>query len=84
MEIFVCKGYSGNIHRLTVNEFMPLAELLPVMARSIGYYSSNEENLGLYNMSKDFEYSVSLSLNEAKTENGDLLLLADGAGCYKK
>ncbi len=84
MEIFVCRGYSGNIHRITVNEYLPLVELLPVLARSIGYYSSNEENLGLYNMSKDFEYLVEQSLSSSKTDNGDLLLLADGAGCYKK
>jgi len=35
-------------------------------------------------MSKDFEYLVEQSLSSSKTDNGDLLLLADGAGCYKK
>ncbi len=84
MEVFVCRGYSGQIFRLNAAPSLPIFQLLPVMANSIGLYSSHEERLGVYNLTQDFEYRDSDTLTDRGTCNGDLLILADGGVCHKK
>lgn len=84
MQIFVCRGYSGQIFRLDAADIMPMTELLPVMANSIGLYSSHEERLGVYNLTQDFEYRDGDTLEGRGTREGDLLIVADGGVCHKR
>lgn len=84
MEIFVCKGYSGQIYRVNVNEHMIIEEIIPVISESLGFYSSNEDRIGMYNLTRDWEYFPQDTLLSRGTTAGDLIILADGGGCHKK
>jgi hypothetical protein len=84
MEIFVCRGYSGQIFRLNINENESLEQIIPVIAAGIGFYSSNEERIGLYNLTRDWEYFPRDTLASRGTKAGDLLILADGGACHKE
>lgn len=84
MEVFVCRGYSGSIYRINADENLPLSMLIPVMAQSIGLYSSDVERLGIYNLTKDREYTDADTLEAVGAQDGDLLILADGGICHKK
>lgn len=83
MEVFVCKGYSGQIYRVNVNEHLPVHDVIPVIAESLGFYTSNEERVGMYNLTRDWEYFPQDSLLSRGTCSGDLIILADGGGCHK-
>lgn len=83
MEVFVCKGYSGQIYRVNVNEHLPVNDVIPVIAASLGFYTSNEERVGMYNLTRDWEYLPQDSLLSRGTNSGDLIILADGGGCHK-
>ena len=83
MEVFVCKGYSGQIYRVNVNEHLPVNDVIPVIAASLGFYTSNEERVGMYNLTRDWEYLPHDSLLSRGTHSGDLIILADGGGCHK-
>lgn len=56
MEIFICRGYSGQIYRMNVNEHLLLNDIIPIIAEGIGFYTSNQDRIGMYNLSKDWEY----------------------------
>jgi hypothetical protein len=83
MEVFVCKGYSGQIFRVNVNEHLPVNDVIPVIAASLGFYTSNEDRVGMYNLTRDWEYLPHDSLLSRGTHSGDLIILADGGGCHK-
>jgi len=83
MEIFVCKGYSGQIYRVNVNEHLIIEEIIPVISESLGFYSSNEDRIGMYNLTRDWEYFPQDTLLSRGTTSGDLIILADGGGCHK-
>ena len=83
MEVLVCKGYSGQIYRVNVNEHLPVNDVIPVIAASLGFYTSNEERVGMYNLTRDWEYLPQDSLLSRGTNSGDLIILADGGGCHK-
>ena len=83
MEIFVCKGYSGQIYRVNVNEHMIIEEIIPFISESLVFYSSNEYRIGMYNLTRDWEYFPQDTLLSRGTTAGDLIILADGGGCHK-
>jgi hypothetical protein len=57
--------------------------VIPVIAASLGFYTSNEERVGMYNLTRDWEYLPHDSLLSRGTHSGDLIILADGGGCHK-
>lgn len=83
-DVFLCRGFSGQIFRLNINPTQTIEQLLPVMAIATGMYSSNEEGLGLYNLTRDVEYKTGEILAERGIGAGDLLIMAEGGSCHKK
>lgn len=84
MEIFLCRGFSGQIFRLNTSEHIPMHQLMPVMANAVGLYTRNEERLGVYNLTQDFGYGDNDTLATRNTRSGDLLIIADGGACHKR
>ncbi len=82
--LFVCKAFTGEIVRATVQSEMPVVAAIPHIADQIGYSTPDWEKIGLYNMTHDFEYDLEKSFAQTRTSNGDLVIMADGAGCHKK
>lgn len=76
MELFVCRGYSGEIFRVSADEHLPIHSLTPILAKAVGFFSSDSQNMGIYNLTKDFEYTDSDTLNSRGTSSGDLLIIA--------
>lgn len=81
--LLVCKAFSGEIVRASVRSDRTIDQLIPEIADQIGYFSPNWEKIGLYNLTRDFEYSPDQVLAETRTRSGDLVIMADGAGCHK-
>lgn len=84
IEILVCKGFSGEIVRATIDINDMVEEALPIIADQISYYTPDYEKIGLYNMTGDFEYAMHDRFCDRGTRKGDLLFMADGAGCHKE
>ncbi len=83
MTLFVCKGFSGEISRVTVNSSLMIGQAMPDIADAIGYVSHDWEKIGMYNLTRDFEYDMRDQFFETRTESGDLIVMADGAACHK-
>ncbi len=83
IEVFVCKGFSGEIVRATIAVDDTVERALPLIADQIHYYSPDYEKIGLYNMTRDFEYLATDRFIDRGTREGDLLFMADGAACHK-
>ena len=81
--LFICKGFSGEISRVTLSPDQFVLQAIPDIADQIGYYSNDWEKIGLYNLTRDFEYDLYQSFVETRTESGDLVVMADGAACHK-
>ena len=81
--LFICKGFSGEICRVSLNPTLMLEEAIPVIADTISYYSPDWEKIGLYNLTRDFEYQSGMRFSETRTVSGDLVMMADGAACHK-
>lgn len=84
MEVFLCRGFSGQIYRINVSDEAPMHMLMPVMANAVGLYTRHEERLGVYNLTRDVGYGDNDTLSSRKTEDGDLLIIADGGACHKR
>ena len=80
----VCKGFSGEIVRASIALEDTVERALPLIADQIRYYSPDYEKIGLYNMTQDFEYSMTDRFRERGTNHGDLLFMADGQACHKE
>lgn len=83
MELFICRGFSGQIVRVECEDNVPIQHVVAVMADQLGM-NWQQERLGLYNLTKDIEYAPTDTLGERQTQNGDLLMLADGGACHKE
>lgn len=83
IELYVCKGFSGEIHRVRVALGDTVEQALPTIADQIGYYTPDYEKIGLYNMTRDFEYRMEELLSATATMPGDLIIMADGGACHK-
>lgn len=83
LTLFVCKGFSGEISRVTLNPDQFVLQAIPDIADQIGYYSHDWEKIGLYNLTRDFEYDLYESFAQTRTESGDMVVMADGAACHK-
>src|SRR5690606_5404289 len=84
MFLMVCKGFTGQIIRVQVSAFDTVEESLPLIADQLDYYSPDFEKIGLYNMTRDFEYLMHETFIETGTREGDRLFMADGQACHKK
>lgn len=84
IHLMICKGFSGEIVRAEVSPYDTVTQALPVIADQIGYYSPDWEKIGLYNLTRDFEYGMEERFIDAGTRPGDLLIMADGQGCHKE
>lgn len=84
IEVLVCKGFSGEIVRARIALDDTVETSLPLIADQIEYYSPDYEKIGLYNMSRDFEYHMHDRFRDRDTHAGDLLFMADGQACHKK
>lgn len=82
--LLVCKSFSGEIVRAEVSLGDTVEQALPAIADQIGYYSPDWEKIGLYNMTRDFEYTMDDRFIDSGTENGDLVFMADGTACHKE
>lgn len=83
IEVLVCKAFSGEIVRAVIAVDDTVERALPLIADQIGYSSPDYEKIGLYNMTRDFEYLMTDRFSDRGTLAGDLLFMADGAGCHK-
>jgi hypothetical protein len=83
LTLFVCKGFSGEISRVTVSPDLFIMQAIPDIADQIGYYSNDWEKIGLYNLTRDFEYDLYERFAQTRTESGDMVVMADGAACHK-
>lgn len=81
--IYVCNGFSGVISRAVIRPELSILELIPEIADQIGYSSPDWEKIGLYNLTRDFEYDIDDIMQSTATVHGDLIIMADGAGCHK-
>jgi len=84
MYLMVCKGFTGQIYRVQVSAFDTVEESLPLIADQVDYHTSDFDKIGLYNMTRDFEYLMHETFIETGTREGDLLFMADGQACHKK
>ncbi len=83
ISLLVCKGFSGEIVRASVELDAMVGEALPLIADQIGYFSPDWERIGLYNLTLDYEYRMDDRFGECRTQDGDLVIMADGAACHK-
>lgn len=84
MHVLVCKGFTGQIFRVQISAFDTVEESLPLLAEQVSYPFPDFDKIGLYNMTRDFEYHSHETFIETGTQEGDLLFMADGAACHKK
>jgi hypothetical protein len=82
IEVFVCRGFSGEIVRLSLPAHLPVGQLLEHLRRQLQMWS-DPEMVGLYNLTQDFEYLPEDTLARRGTRAGDLLLFAAGGGCRR-
>ncbi len=83
MEVFVCKGFSGQIYRVKIDPEQPVGRQLPQILEQMQFVVPDLERLGIYNLTQDFEYVREKSFTEQRTCECDLLLIADGSVCHK-
>ncbi len=83
IDLFVAKAFSGEICRVRIDVTMTVDQAIPVIADAIGYVSWDWEKIGLYNLSRDFEYEAHARFEATRTASGDLVIMADGAACHK-
>ncbi len=83
IDILVCKGFSGEIVRATIDPTDTVQQALPRIADQISFVSADWEQIGLYNMTRDFEYRMDERFDDRGTMEGDLLLMADGASAHR-
>lgn len=83
VDLFVAKGFSGEIYRIRVDTDLAVDQVIPSIADEIGYVSWDWEKIGLYNLTRDFEYGPDDVISATKTVAGDLIVMADGAACHK-
>jgi hypothetical protein len=81
--LMVCKGFTGEIVRAVVSAEDTVVRALPLIADQIGYQSPDWEKIGLYNLTRDFEYHFTDRFCDCGTESGDLVVMADGQACHK-
>lgn len=84
MFLMICKGFTGEIIRVQVSAFDTVEESLPLIADQVNYHTPDFDKIGLYNMTRDFEYLMHETFIETGTREGDLLFMADGQACHKK
>jgi hypothetical protein len=82
IEVFVCRGFSGQIVRLRLPTCVPVEQLMEQLCYELQFWV-DPETLGLYNLTQDFEYRRTETLAQCGTQPGDLLLLAQGTGCRR-
>lgn len=82
MELFICRGFSGQIVRVDCEDDLPVQHIIGAMADQLGM-NWQKERLGLYNLTRDIEYVMDDTLRHRNTCSGDLLMLADGGSCHK-
>lgn len=83
IDVLVCKGFSGQIVRATIDPTETVQQALPRIADQIAFSSADWERIGLYNMTRDFEYRMDERFDDRGTMDGDLLLMADGAAAHR-
>lgn len=81
--LMVCKAFTGEIVRAFVDADQTVEQAIPDIADQIGYFTPDWEKIGLYNLTRDFEYDPDQVISETRTQSGDLVIMADGAGCHK-
>ncbi len=83
MDIFVCKGFSGEIYRVPIDPRQPIRQQLPQILKRVQFFVPYPEALSVYNLTQDFEYALDQSFAEQRTCECDLILIADGSICHK-
>lgn len=81
--LFICKSFTGEIVRVSVRADRSPVEAIPDIADQIEYSTPDWEKIGMYNLTRDFEYDLDVPFSDTRTQSGDLVIMADGAGCHK-
>jgi len=81
VEVFIVRAFSGQIVRMPLPQDVPVSELLGEIAQRLELPYPVQQ-LGLYNLTRDFEYIRTETLRQRGVGAGDLLLIAPGSsGC---
>ncbi len=80
IEVFVCRGFSGHIVRVSLPAEEAVGSLIAKLMQQLDF-PAPPEAVGLYNLTQDFEYVPTDSLARRGTRAGDLLLLAATTRC---
>lgn len=81
--IMVCKGSTGEVVRAEISLSDTAQQGIYSIADQIDYQTQDPDKIGLFNMTKDYEYKMDERFFERKTEDGDLLFMIDGGACHK-
>ncbi|GBD06841.1 hypothetical protein HRbin21_00646 [bacterium HR21] len=82
IEVFLCRGFSGQIVRLALPAQIPLEQLLGELLQQLNL-PLDPEVVGVYNLTQDFEYLRTDTLAQRGTRPGDLVLVAPGGECRR-
>ncbi len=83
IEVFVCRGFSGQILRLSLPAQTPMEHLLRELLPQL-QLPADPETVGVYNLTQDFEYLPTDTLAQRRTRPGDLVLVAPGGTCQRR
>ncbi len=75
MQVFVCKGFSGEIARMEIDGESSLENQIESMANKIFGVNADRGVYLLINLTRDSEYSATDIIRETTSENDILLLV---------
>ncbi|MBL0331423.1 MAG: hypothetical protein IPP08_09625 [Chlorobiota bacterium] len=83
ISVMVCKGSTGQIIKAYINLSDYVQHGIYTIADQIGYDTDDAEKIGLFNMTKDFEYNMEEKFSDRNTSDSDLLFMINGGACHK-
>jgi hypothetical protein len=81
--VFICSKGGREVLRCTVPLHEQGKRLAPILAEMAGLYVYDDNAIGIYNLTQDFEYNLDQSLIAEGTKSGDLLYIDIQAACFK-
>ncbi len=80
MQVFVGKGFSGEIVRMEIDADTTAENQVKKIARNFFGWAQTEGSYSLVNLTKNFEYSPDDVLKESTAEN-DILIIINSNNC---
>ncbi len=83
MQVFICKGFSGEIFRMEIDAEGVAGVQTTEVASKIFGWSDGDDSYTLVNLTKSFEYSPDDIIKENTSENDVLLVInsKNSPGC---